>query len=137
MQNWGHRLTEQNLINERSISIAEEQRSRRHLDHCCFSKTHFSTHSNIHIQLKSKSISFVRPEPRDKFTKPNFVDGLSFTGPLIEKWSDGDSLMCDWRYFVVQLIHCVYTWLFFSSSWGCYRAQRKNHLWMVVFDYPL
>jgi hypothetical protein len=27
MQNWGHRLTEQNLINERSISIAEEQKT--------------------------------------------------------------------------------------------------------------
>ena len=89
MQNWGHRLTEQNLINERSISITEEQRSRRHLDHCCFSKTHFSTHSNIHIQLKSKSILFVRPEPRDEFTEPKFADGLSFTDPLIEKQSGG------------------------------------------------
>jgi hypothetical protein len=31
MQNWGKR---ENLINEKAISVAEEQRSRRRLDHC-------------------------------------------------------------------------------------------------------
>jgi hypothetical protein len=112
-------------------------RSRRRLDHRCFSKTHFSTHTNIHIQPKSKSISFVRPEPRDEFTEPNFADGLSFTDPLIEKRSSGYPLICDWWYSAVQLVHCVCTWLFCSSSWGCCRARRKNHLSMTVFDYPI
>jgi hypothetical protein len=50
---------------------------------------------SVHTQIYTYNALFVRPEPRDEFTKLNFADALSFTGPLIEKWSDGDSLMCD------------------------------------------
>ena len=47
---------------------------------------------------RAKAYRFVRPEPHVEFTKINFVDGLPFTNPLIEKRSGGDPLIYDWRF---------------------------------------
>jgi hypothetical protein len=142
MQNWGHRLTEQNLINERSISIAEEQKTSWSL---LFLKNPFQyTLKYTHTTQEQEHIVC-------ETGAPWWVHGTEICwwvvlhGPIDWEMKRWYPLIRDWRYSTVQLVHCVYTWLiilFFQlgllsstkeeSLMNCYLRLPITVLFMIL-----
>ena len=76
---------------------------------------------------RARAYRFVKPKPHDEFTKINFVDGLPFTDPLIEKQSGGDPLICYWWFYcTARSMHLYMAILFFQL--GLLLSRKEESL---------